>query len=316
MTSSAEPEVCVVTGAFGYSGKYITQQLLDTGRRVRTLTNSPNRPHPFGNRIEVRPLAFDDPASLVESMRGADVFCNTYWVRFSSSDPDYTQVVRNSLRLFQAARDAGVRRVVHISIANPSADSPFAYFRGKAAIEKALMESGLSYAILRPTILFGREDILVNNIAWTLRKMPVFGIFGDGSYRIQPVHVEDLATLAVEQGGSFDNRVINAVGPETFVYKDMVRTIGHIIGKPRPLMPVPAFFGYWTTRLVGKLVGDVLMTRDEMRALMAGLLCTDSPPAGSTKLTEWAARNADSLGRRYASELARRKNRGQSYDRL
>jgi NADH dehydrogenase len=311
-----EQERHVVTGAFGYSGKYIASRLLQEGRCVRTLTNSVNRPNPFGDKVEAVPFHFDDPARLVDSLRGAAVLYNTYWVRFNYTDFKHSIAVENTLKLFEAAKQAGVRRVVHVSITNPSEDSPLEYFSGKARLERALIESGLSYAILRPTVLFGKEDILINNIAWTLRRLPAFGVFGDGQYRLQPIYVDDLAKLAVEQGHDSANRIIDAIGPETFTYRGLAQEISAIIGRPRPIISVPPSLGYVVGWLIGKLMGDVLITREEIEGLMQDLLCTNSPPAGETKLTDWAKEHADTLGLRYASELARRRNRSEAYEKL
>ena len=251
---------------------------------------------------------------LTESLRGADVLYNTYWVRFDHATFNHESAILNSLRLFEAARQAGVRRIVHISITNPSESSPLPYFCGKARLEQALVESGLSYAILRPAVLFGREDILINNIAWILRHLPIFGLFGDGSYRIQPIYVDDLAELAVEQGQDTHDCIINTTGPETYTYRELVRTIGVIIGKNRPFISLPPSLGFWAAKGIGKLMGDVLITRDEITGLMQGLLYTDSPPVGTTPLTTWARQYAFSLGRHYASELKRRLDRTSPYD--
>jgi uncharacterized protein YbjT (DUF2867 family) len=303
----------VVTGAFGYSGKYITTRLLQAGCRVCTLTNSPNRPNPFQGRVEVKQFNFDDPTRLTSSLEGADVLYNTYWVRFNHKNFNQSQAVENTLKLFEAVRKAGVRRVVHVSITNPSLDSPLEYFHGKAVLEKALIDSGLSYAILRPAVLFGKEDILINNIAWALRRFPLFAIFGDGSYRLQPIYVDDLAHLAVEQGLKTENITIDATGPETFTYRELVTALGRTIGKPRPIIQVSPSLGYLAAWMIGKWMGDIFVTREEITGLMADLLYTPATPAGSMKLTEWAAANAQSLGRRYASELARRVYRDRVY---
>ncbi|MHC4993192.1 MAG: SDR family oxidoreductase [Planctomycetota bacterium] len=312
----SDPPLHVVTGAFGYSGRYIARRLLDAGFGVRTLTGSPNRRHPFGERVEVRPLRLEDHAQLVESLRGATVLHNTYWVRFNHRDFRFADAVDNTLALFDAAREAGIGRVVHVSITNPSEDSPLEYFRGKARLERALRESGLSYAILRPAVLFGGDDILINNIAWALRRLPVFGVFGDGRYRIQPIHVDDLARLAVAEAMTDGDRTVDAIGPETLTYRDLVRQIGATIGKPRPVVSVPPPLGYLVTSVAGVIVRDVIVTRDEIRGLMADLLHTNSPPAGTTRLTDWMQEHRDGLGRRYASELARRRNRVDAYSAI
>jgi len=309
-----DAEIHVVTGAFGYSGKYIARRLLDAGHRVRTLTGSPNRPDPFGGQVEVRPLDFDRPAALAESLRGAACLYNTYWVRFNHAQFQHAAAVENTRRLFEAAAAAGVGRVVHVSITNPSKDSPLEYFRGKAVLERELIDSGLSHSILRPTVLFGREDILINNIAWCLRRFPVIPVFGRGRYRLQPIFVDDLARLAVEQGGSEENRIINAIGPETFTYRDLVKTLARALGKRRLVVGCPARLAYWGGKLLGWLQRDVLVTWEEVRGLTAELLYVDAPSPATTRLTDWARQNAEHLGRRYASELARRKNRAASYE--
>lgn len=305
--------VHVVTGAFGYLGKYIARRLLERGVTVRTVTNSLRRKNPFGGRIEASPFHFDEPQKLTRALEGAAVLYNTYWVRFGTKALTFEDAVRNTATLFRAAKDAGIERIVHVSVTNASADSPFDYFRGKARVEKTLKASGLSHAILRPAILFGEEDILVNNIAWVLRRLPFFGVFGSGEYRLRPIYVDDLARLAVEQGKRRENAVIDAVGPESFTYKELVRAVGEAIGKRRPMVPVPAAMARVVGWVIGALMRDVFVTRDELRGLMAGLLYVDSPATGTTRLTAWAKEHGETLGRRYASELARRRDRLSEY---
>src|ERR1035437_5674757 len=289
----AAQELHVVTGAFGYSGKYIATRLLQAGHRVRTLTNSGDRPNPFGGQVEAHPFHFGDKAKLVESLRGAAVFYNTYWVRFNHGDFSHSIAVENTLRLFEACQQAGVGRVVHVSITNPAEDSPLEYFSGKARLERALRESGLSHAILRPTVLFGREDILINNIAWALRRFPFFAVFGDGSYRLQPIHVDDLADLAVAERMRSENVIINAIGSETFTYRELVKAVGNAIGRTGPLVNVPPGMGCLLGKLVGWFMHDTFITREEIRGLMTELLYVSTPPTGKTPLTVWMKKNAD-----------------------
>lgn len=306
----------VVTGAFGFSGKYIAQRLLDAGYEVRTLTNSTKRENPFHGQIKAYPYNFDKLDQLTESLRGAAVLYNNYWVRFNHGDFTFAQAVENSGKLIAAAKKAGIKRIVHISITNPSLDSSFEYFSGKAKVETAIIESGLSYAILRPAVLFGKEDILINNIAWFLRRFPVFGVFGDGEYRLQPIYVDDLAELAVEQGKRTENITIDAIGPETFTYRELAKRVGIAIENRRPVIPIPPHKGYFMGKIIGFLRNDVTITRDEIGGLMAGLLFVDSPPVGKTKLTEWLKDHAATVGKHYSSELARRNNRIKSYGDL
>ena len=308
-----EKKIQAVTGAFGYSGRYIAQRLLDAGEQVITLTNSPQRANPFGDRVKAYPFNFTQPQKLIESLQGVEVLYNTYWVRFNHKMFQHASAVNNTLALFEAANTAGVERIVHVSITNPSESSHLEYFHGKAELEKGLLSSGISYAILRPTVLFGKEDILINNIAWMLRKFPVFGVFGDGNYRLQPIYVDDLARLAVEQGRLREDVIINAIGPETFTYRELVTTLGEIIGKKRPIISIPPGLGYMAGRVMSLFMDDVVITKEEIEGLMADLLYVDGPPAGQTSLTEWARRHAGTLGKSYSNELQRRRNRQVAY---
>jgi uncharacterized protein YbjT (DUF2867 family) len=296
-----------VTGAFGYSGKYIAQRLLKAGKQVITLTNSLHRPNPFSEQVQAFPFNFDQPKKLRNNLLGVEVLYNTYWVRFNYKSFGHSLAVENTRKLISAAKEAGVQRIVHISITNPSIDSPLGYFSGKAILEREIIQSGITYAILRPAILFGKEDILINNIAWTLRHFPIFGLFGDGNYRLQPIYVDDLAKLALEYGQSNENIILNAIGPENYTYREWVEKIGRIIGKSRPVLPMPPRLTFFTGWIIGKFTKDVMITWPEVKGLMNGLLYVDSPPTGQTKLTTWAERHAEILGRHYASELSRRK---------
>ena len=296
-----------VTGASGYSGRYIAKRFLEAGHQVITLTNSPDRENPFGEKVRVFPFNFENPTQLKESLRGVDVLINNYWVRFNYKWFSHEQAVANAKILFQAAKQSGVRRIIHVSITNPDIHSELSYFRGKAEMEVALQDLGVSYCILRPAVLFGKEDVLINNIAWALRRLPTFGVFGDGNYKLQPIYVDDMAEAIVEKSKNDINEIVNAIGPETFTYRGLVQEIGKALELKRPIMSMPPALGYWACRLLGAIVHDVIITRDEIRGFMENRLFVQAPPLGTTRLSEWLVENSQTLGRRYTSELARRR---------
>ena len=300
-----EPGFSVVTGAFGYTGRYIAQRLLEEGATVRSLTRNPTSFSPFGDQVERHPLDFDDTVQLIDSMRGADTLYNTYWVRFAHGQINHDTAVQNSRKLIDAAGLAGVRRIVHISITNPSVDSPLPYFKGKAEVEAYLQASGLAWSIIRPTVVFGREDILINNIAWFLRRFPLFPIAGPGDYSLQPVFVDDVARLAVESASVDGNKTLDAVGPETFTYKELLGLVRKATGARARLVHLPTALVYAAAQALSVPLRDVVITRDEIEGLMAGHLASDDPPTGNTCLTGWLNEHRQTLGRHYANELAR-----------
>ena len=297
--------VDVVTGAFGFSGSLIAERLLAAGRTVRTLTDHPRGNHPLADRVKAAPLNFANLPALIAALQGATTLYNTYWIRFPHGSLTYEMAVRNSRQLFLAAQEAGVQRIVHVSISNPSPTSPLPYFRGKALVEAALQASGISHAILRPTVLFGDGAILINNIAWVLRRFPVFLVPGDGRYRLQPIAVQDLADLAVAAGEKRENSVIEAGGPEVLAFEDLLKILAALLESPVALMHVPPPVALLATRGMGALLGDVMLTPDELAGLQADLLVAPGPPMGTRMLTEWLAQNRMEMGREYYSELKR-----------
>ena len=304
-----EKPLHVVTGAFGYSGRWVAHHLLQQDVRVRTLTNAVGRDDPFEGCVEVHGLDFTDMDRLVASLKGAEVLYNTYWVRYNKSGKRFAHAtaVENTRILFEAARRAGVKRVVHFSVANPTKAPHWTYFEGKVEVERLLKASGLSYAILRPTVLFGGErNVLINNIAWMLRRFPVFGVFGFGGYPIQPVHVEDVAEVAVAQGKLEENTVVDVAGPETFRYKNYIRLMVKALGLRRLILPMPPLAAWLFGRCLGVLLQDDVITRAEIKGLRQGLMASSSPPVGTRLFSEWIAEHGASFGERYQNDLKER----------
>jgi uncharacterized protein YbjT (DUF2867 family) len=305
MTTPTPSATTVITGAFSYTGKYITRRLLAQGLTVRTLTGHPNNPNPFGDQIQVLPFNFDKPGELVKSLEGATTLINTYWVRFAHGETTYERAVENTKILFKAAKDAGIERIVHVSITNPAETSRLPYFKGKAQLEQVLIDSGLDYAIIRPTVIFGDEDILINNIAWLLRHFPIFPVFGSGQYSLQPIYVEDMADLVVQASQQRDTMIIDAVGPDTYTYEELVRLIARTLKRNVPIIHANPRLAFFMAKLIEPLLGDVLITRDEVDGLMANLLISQQKPTGHTHLSEWLEQHAETVGKVYASELHR-----------
>ena len=274
---TADTGIDTVTGAFSYSGRAIASELVARGRRVRTLT----------------------------AMEGSTTLFNTYWVRFAHDTMTHEHAVENTRTLFWAAKRAGVHKVVHVSILHPSSSSPYPYFRGKALCERALAESGLPAAVLRPSVLFDEHGVLLNNIAWLLRRLPAIAVGGRGDYHVRPIHVGDFATLAVEAAAWPEDRTVDAVGPERPTFNELVREIRGAVGSRSAVVHVPRPVLLCGARALGVALRDVLLTSDEYRSMAEGLADSDETATGQTRLTTWLAEHGDELGRTYASELDR-----------
>lgn len=301
-SSQSVDEIQAVTGPFSYTGRYIAARLKERSIPVRGFVRTQQGD---SGGIDCRRLQFMDPDQLAADLDGVGVLYNTYWIRFPHRGMTFERAVENTRMLAEAAQRAGVRRIVHISVSNPSPDSPFAYFRGKAAAEEAIRSAGTTKAILRPTLVFGREDILLNNIVWLLRRFHVFPLPGTGKYRVHPVFVGDVADLAVREAGSSQDRTIDAAGPETLTFRQLVGLLAQASGVRAFMVPSPPSLPIWAGQALSPLIRDDLITAEEIRALMAETLISHDPPTASTRLTEWLSGNGSLLGRRYASELKR-----------
>src|SRR5207253_1870089 len=286
-----------VTGAFSFTGRFIARRLLAEERRVKTLTNHPQRAGAEDITAEVAPLQFADRAALVESLRGADVLYNTYWVRFRHGRVRFGDAVANTRILVGAARDAGVRKVVHISVSNPSEESELDYYAGKARAGKAVRESGLQWAIVRPTLIFGQGDILINNIAWLLRRLPVFGIPGRGDYRLQPVAGEDVAEIATWAAAQRENLTVDAAGPDIIYYSEMVESIAIAVGRHPRFVYMSPRNALRAARILGRFVNDVTLNEPELEGLMQELLVSHEKPRGTRRLDNWLLSSASVIGR-------------------
>ena len=298
-----------VTGAFGFTGRAIARRLLAGGDSVVTVTRRSGARDPLAASISVRPFDTSRPADLTASLAGVDTLFNTYWLRFPRGSDTFEDAVARSATLLAAAREAGVRRVVHVSVVNAATNADTPYVRAKGALESVVRASGLNWVIVRPTLTYGPGDILINNLAWALRRFPVYGLPGLGRYTVQPVHVDDVARICVEaaaaagEGGA--GRIVDAAGPETMTYRGLVDVVRAAIGSRSPVLPMPRLLVLGVARVLGLVVRDVVLTRDEIRELTGSLLTSHQPPLGTIRITDWVHANAPALGRRWSSELAR-----------
>ena len=303
--------VHAVTGATSFTGRFIGERLVRGGDRVRDLTRRPEVPHRLGPAASSTLLDFDHPARLAAALEGVDTLYNTFWIRFERGPITYAWAVARCRLLFSAAVQAGVRRIVHISVINASHAAPTAYFRAKATVEDALGGLGISHAIVRPTVAFGPGDILLNNMAWTLRRLPVFGIPGDGRYPIQPVHVDDIAAIAIQAGSLTVPMTVDAAGPNTFTFGEFVALVRQAIGSRTLVVPIPVAAALLAAQGIGLAVRDAVLRRDEVIELQAGLMRSSAEPLGTVRLADWLGANADGLGRSWSNELDRHFRRPQ-----
>ncbi|HBL16787.1 MAG TPA: epimerase [Elusimicrobia bacterium] len=291
----------VVTGGFSYIGSAVAAECLRRGFSVHTLTN--RRP-PDGTRLTRSELRFD-PEYLAKELAGATAFINTYWIRFPWAGLGFPAAVRNSAMLIDASARARVGRIVHVSVSNAPGADDLDYYAGKAAVERLVRNAGIAYAIVKPTLVVGPADVLTNNIAWLLRRFPVFLLPEGGSYRLQPVTLPDAARLIVEAALETRNLEADAAGPEVFTFAGYVRQIAAACGLRRVFLPAPNPVVLGALGLLGLMLRDRVLTRDELVGLQREMLFSKTPALGRESVSAWLRASGQELGRRYVNDLDR-----------
>ena len=294
----------LVTGAFGFTGKYISDLLIKKGEKVRTLTSKTDI-NLYNENIEVFQYNFEDKEYLIKAMSGAEKLFNTYWIRFPYKSHTFEKVVFRTKILIDCAKEADIKKIIHISVSNANSKSKLNYFKYKGIVEEMIKDSKIDYFILRPTIIFGKESILINNIAWFLRKFPIFIVFGKGKYLVQPIFIEDIAKIAVLESDNSANKIIDIVGPEVFEFKEMVNFIKTKISSKCKILYLPTFLFQIFIPILNFLTKDVVLTKEELKALKENLLYSKEEPIGQKKFTDWIEENKFDVGKEYFSELLR-----------
>lgn len=303
----------LITGAFSFSGRFIAEELLTLGDSVETMTGHPNINDPHYKQIKIKEFRFDDFDALVESFKGIDTFYNSYWIRYPYKGMTWRQAVINCGKLFKACKVAGVKKIIHLSVTNCQKNSPYSYFKGKAIVEEMLKQCGVPYTILRVAWFFEDGDILVNNIAWILRRFPIFGLFDYGRFKLQPISAKSLAEIAVASRYQGDktinnNKIINAIGPETYTWKQFITTINSSLGSKTLIIPFPGFTVYFAvliSKFIGFFVHDRLLTIEEIKALEDDLCLTKDPSIGDISFKDWLYKYAKSNGVLWHGEIQR-----------
>ena len=303
-----------ITGAWSYSGRHVARRLLDRGDTVLSLTNHPAPdPHLFQGQVKAVPFDFT-PGRLAAHLAEIDVLACAYWTRHNRPPVghrgpwmSHAEATQRSQALIREAKTAGVRRLVWTSIANPGLDADLPYYQGKARVEAAVRSSGLSYGILRPACFFGPGGILLENVAWAVRRLPVFPLPAAAApFHVRPIHVEDYADLVAEAVHSQETFVRDAAGPDRVEFAALVRHLSAVMGSRTRLVSLPLPVCHLLYAAASRVMGETILTLDELKGLSRNRLDSREDPAGSISLLAYVAANAGTLGRRFLREPRRR----------
>lgn len=259
-------KLITIFGGGGFLGRYVAQTLLGQGARVRVAcrnANSANHIKPLGNLGQVQLMDADvrKPASVARAVADADAVVNLVG---SFADMNAVQNIGAGI-VAKAAADAGVKALVHISAIGADAHSNAEYGQSKAGGEEAVHAAFPSAVILRPSIVFGREDQFINRFAGLIRMLPVVPVIGAAT-RFQPVFVGDVAKAVAAALAHPDGRVLELGGPEIFSMMELNRWIAKVIGRTPLFVEVPDIAAKMLAKGTGWMPGAPI-TEDQYKML-------------------------------------------------
>jgi uncharacterized protein YbjT (DUF2867 family) len=280
-----DAKIVALAGGSGFIGRAIARRLVAGGIHVRVLTRNPESARARLNLPGVEFVSADigNPASLLQALGEANAIVDAiqfdgYPVENPRRGLTFERVDYGGvLALVDAAKQSGVDRFIYISGAAADEKSAHPGFRAKGRAERAIRESGLTYTIFRPSLIYGPEDKVVNGLARALRFAPIFGVPGTGRQKVQPVLVDDLAacvTLALSGRGH--NRTYEIGGPELMTFDEMMRVIMDASRHRRPLFHIPE----GAMRAAGAVLEKLptpLLSRDAVTFVTADNACDIKP---------------------------------------
>lgn len=274
----------IVLGGTGFIGRHVCEKLAAAGhfitvptRRVSTAKHIQMLP-----RLDLLACDVHDVAQLTSAVAGHDVVVNLVAVLHGDEarfNHVHVALVEKIVAACQAA--GSVKRMVHVSALGAALDAPSMYQRSKARGEQALQASGLDYAILRPSVVFGAEDKFLNLFATLQERLPVMPL-GGADAQFQPVWVEDVAQAVVElanyENNSYSRNIYEACGDHVLTLADLVRLAGSCTGNARPIIPLPRGLARLQAHTMEFLPGEPLMSRDNVDSMQVPNIASGKLP--------------------------------------
>lgn len=286
-------EVVTVFGGSGFVGRYVVNQLASRGYRVRIAVRRPHlavhlQPLGFFGQVQTVQANLRYPESIARALEGATYAVNCVGILFEGGKQSFSAVQDEGARhVAEAARNAGVSRLVHISAIGADEDSISAYARSKAAGERAVLSAMPRANILRPSIIFGPEDKFFNKFASLSRYLPFLPLIGGGHTRFQPIYANDVAhaVLRCLEGKAEPGVIYELGGPQIKTFRQLMEIIANETGRKRLLIPVP----FWAAKLKAAflhLFPNPILTIDQVQLLQYDNIVSEKALQESRALTD------------------------------
>lgn len=286
----------LVTGGTGFVGRRLVARLVEAGERVRVIARGVRQAR-LADGVEVVKGNLASGGGLSEAMEGVERVVHLVAIIREVGDQTFDSVIRQgAVNMVNAAKAAGIKKLVHQSAIGARDDPHFLYHKAKWDAEQAVRESGLKYTIVRPSLIFGEGDEFFSTLASLVRWNPIVPIAGDGKTRFQPIWIEDVVTCLVEclKDGVHDNAVVEIGGPEHLTYEEMVDMVAQVLGKRRLKAHIPLFLMRPMASLMEFVLPKPPVTHEQLK--MLAIDNVTEPDAVPRQFAFQPQRLADGLG--------------------
>lgn len=238
----------LVTGASGYIGRHLVARLVQEGEKPRCLVRNVKRAASILPAAGIELVQGDttQSASLEDAVQGIETIVHAAFLtadRKERAPHQYEKTnVEGTANLIQAAKKAGVRRIIEISGLGTRPDKPGSYMQGRYLAEQMLKESGLDWTIIQPSVLFGKDAPFIKGLTDLIHTSPVVPLIGGGKIQFQPIYVEDVVTVilhVLHEPERTRNKTYTIGGPEYYTFTQVIDLLLHTMHTKRLKAPAP-----------------------------------------------------------------------------
>ena len=267
-----------ITGASGFIGSHLARQLVSDGHSVALIargSDQRSRKIIGLKHSEFFSTDLSSEGDLVRAFKGCDAVVHCAGINREIGNQTYERVhVRGTQNACQAALLTATRKIILLSFLRARPDCGSAYHESKWAAEEIVRASGLNYTILKVGVVYGLGDQMLDHLSHALQTFPVFALVGMKDRTIRPVAVDDLVSilLASLSDRRLVNKTVAVTGPEELTLGAAAKRVGAVLGKKRPMIPMPLAFHYVLAWIAERTMKIPITSVDQVRMLSEGIV--------------------------------------------
>ncbi len=262
-----------VTGGTGFVGRNLVNRLLSDNHEITILANRQSAKELFGKKVRAVSGSVHNFSDLIPAFQESQVVYHLVGIIAETRKNTFEKTVAEGTKnIVAACREAGVKKIIYLSSLGTSANAQSAYHKTKYLAEQSVINSGLEWVIFRSSIIYGKGDGFLTIMSKIIRMLPFVPIFGDGEYKLQPIHINDLTEVMA--AAAMDSRAVGQIidlgGPEQLEYVQVINYLKQALGKKRLNFHIPFGVIKPMAVLMELFLKPAPLTRDQLTMLRMG----------------------------------------------